>query len=324
MANKVKSAIITGFLSQTKDRFHEYNKKISLDEKFAMIASMPDTDGVEVVYPYEVPSAAELKELLQKYNLSVAAINVNVKAEPEFRNGGLTSTDAGVRAKAVKLIKEAKDYAAEVGADKVTCCPLGDGYEFNFQCDYGQMWRYLVETFGEAASHNTAMPLFIEYKPSETRGRCFVDTSSKALCLLNDIKAENLGITLDFGHSTYGNENPAEAVSLLAESGKPYYIHINDNDGRWDWDYMVGTQNLLGYVEFLYYLKKFNYSDYLTSDTSPTRWDIQGVFEMNARVTNKIWALLDRVDLKQFEGLITGGDYLKTWRFIEEEILSLK
>jgi xylose isomerase len=289
-----------------------------------MIASMPDTDGVEVVYPYEVPSAAELKQLLKKYNLSVAAINVNVKAEPEFRNGGLTSTDAGVRAKAVKLIKEAKDYAAEVGADKVTCCPLGDGYEFNFQCDYGQMWRYLVETFGEAAAHNPEMPLFIEYKPSETRGRCFVDTSSKALCLLNDIKAQNLGITLDFGHSTYGNENPAEAVSLLAESGKPYYIHINDNDGRWDWDYMVGTKHLLDYVEFLYYLKKFNYSDYLTSDTSPTRWDIQGVFEMNARVTNKIWALLDRVDLKQFEQLITGGDYLKTWRFIEEEILSLK
>lgn len=324
MSTKVKSAIITGFLSQTKDRFHEYNKKIDLDEKFAMIASMPDTDGVEVVYPYEVPSAAELKELLTKYSLSVAAINVNVKAEPEFRNGGLTSTDAGVRAKAVKLIKEAKEYAAEVGADKVTCCPLGDGYEFNFQCDYGQMWRYLVETFGEAATHKPEMPLFIEYKPSETRGRCFVDTSSKALCLLNDIKAQNLGITLDFGHSTYGNENPAEAVSLLAESGKPYYIHINDNDGRWDWDYMVGTKHLLDYVEFLYYLKKFNYSDYLTSDTSPTRWDIQGVFEMNARVTNKIWALLDRIDLKRFEGLISGGDYLKTWRFIEEEIFSLK
>jgi len=28
------------------------------------------------------------KALLKKYELKVAAINVNVKAEPEFRNGG--------------------------------------------------------------------------------------------------------------------------------------------------------------------------------------------------------------------------------------------
>jgi sugar phosphate isomerase/epimerase len=323
MDSRVKSAIITGFLGKTKDRFHEYNRQIDLDQKFAIIAAMPDTDGVEVVYPYEVPSADELKGLLSKHSLSIAAINVNVKAEPEFRNGGLTSTDAGVRAKAVGFIKEAKDYAAAAGADKVTCCPLGDGYEFNFQCDYRQMWRYLIDTFGEAAGYRPEIPLFIEYKPSETRGRCFVDTSSKALCLLNDIQAENLGITLDFGHSTYGNENPAEALSLLAESGKPYYIHINDNDGRWDWDYMVGTKHFLDYVEFLFYLKKFGYEDYLTSDTSPTRWDIKGVFEMNARVTNKIWALLERIDLRKLERLVGGGDYLETWKFIETEIFSL-
>ena len=36
------------------------------------------------------------------------------------------------------------------------------------------------------------------------------------------------------------------------------------------------------YVEFLYYLKKDGYNDYLTSDTSPTRWDIKGTFEANS------------------------------------------
>ncbi|MCK4785758.1 MAG: TIM barrel protein [Desulfobacteraceae bacterium] len=93
------------------------------------------------------------------------------------------------------------------------------------------------------------IPLFIEYKPSETRGRCFVDLTAKTLCLLNDIQCKNMGITLDFGHSMYGNENPAEALVLLAESPYLYYIHINDNDGKWDWDYFCGTKHFLEYFE---------------------------------------------------------------------------
>ena len=128
---------------------------------------------------------------------------------------------------------------------------------------------------------------------------------------------------INFGHSMYGNENPAEAVSLLEASPFKYYIHINDNDAKWDWDYMVGSHNYLSYVEFLYYLKKYNYRDFLTSDTSPTRWDIKETFEANSRMTSKIWTRLDSIDLEAFDRLIGGGDFLKTWKFIESEILGL-
>jgi xylose isomerase len=320
----LKMGIITGFLSRTKDRFHEYNEPLTLEEKFQFMTEIEGCDGVEIVYPYEVSDPKETKALLKKYKLNIAAVNVNVKAEPEFRNGGLTSLSKDVRAKAVRFIKEAKDFAAAVGANKVTCCPLGDGYEFAFQYDYGKAWKNLVETFGEAGSHNPKIPLFIEYKPSETRGRCFVDSAAKTLCLLNDIQVREMGVTLDFGHSTYGNENPAEALVLLAESPYRFYIHINDNDGRWDWDYFCGTKHFLEYVEFLYYLKKYRYRDYLTSDTSPTRWDIKGTFEANSRITNKIWRMLDEVDGGKITKLTAKGDYLETWKFIESQIFSLK
>ena len=56
-----------------------------------------------------------------------------------------------------RRIKDSKDYAAAVGADKVTCCPLGDGYEFAFHADYRQAWKWLVETFSEAIAR-TASP----------------------------------------------------------------------------------------------------------------------------------------------------------------------
>ncbi len=323
MDKVVKSSVITAFTGKTKDRFHEYNTDKSLEEKFELVGQMKWMDGVEVIFPYEISDAEKLKGLLKKNNLGISAVNVNVKAEPEFRNGGLTSNDPNIRAKAVQFIKDAKDFAKAVGADKVTCCPLGDGYEYNFQANYGTMWKYLVETFGEAADYNREIPLFIEYKPSETRGRCFVDTAAKTLCLLNDIQNKDMGVTLDFGHSMYAQENPAEVVSLVANSGYGMYIHINDNDGKWDWDYPVCTRHFLDYVEFLYYLIKCEYNDYLTSDTSPTRWDIKQIFEMNTRLTNKIWYLLTQLDQTQFDKLISDSDYIKTWKFIEVEIFSL-
>ena len=57
----MKLAVITGFLGKTKDRFHEYNKELDLDSKFKLLAGIPGYSGVEVVYPYETPSPAEIK-----------------------------------------------------------------------------------------------------------------------------------------------------------------------------------------------------------------------------------------------------------------------
>jgi xylose isomerase len=319
-----KHAVISAFLGQTRDRFHQYNEVRDLEAKMELAGKIPGISGIEAVYPYEVNDAPQLTSLLAQNNLSLAAINVNVKAEPEFRDGGLTSIDKTVRQKAIRFIREAKDFAQATGANKVTCCPLGDGYEFSFHCDYATMWKHLVDSLRQAGRHRPEIPLFIEYKPSETRGRCFVDTAAKALVLLNDIGLAEMGITVDFGHSIYGHENPAEVVAMLAESRYPYYIHINDNDGNWDWDYMVGTHHLLAYTEFLYYLQEYAYDDFMTSDTSPTRWDVKGTFEVNTRLTNKIWSRLYELDRDTLRSLVAERDYLKTWTFIENEILTIR
>ncbi|GIK71754.1 MAG: xylose isomerase [Chloroflexota bacterium] len=320
----IKHAIITSFLGRTKDRFHEYNEPKTLAEKFAMINAIPSASGVEVVYPYEVESPETTGSLARVHGLQFAAINANVKAEPEFRNGGLTSPDKHVRTKAVRIIKEAKDFAVAVGANKVTCCPLSDGYEFSFQSDYAVAWRRLIDSFGEAADYRREIPLFIEYKPSETRGACFLNNAAKTLLLLKEIGIPQLGVTLDFGHSIYGGNNPAEELVLLAESGHPYYLHINDNDGRWDWDYFCGAKHILEYAEFIYYARRYNYQDYFTSDTSPTRWDICATFEANGRITNKLWRLFDQLESQGFAQVIGNDNFLKTWQFIEENLFSLR
>jgi xylose isomerase len=323
MAVPVKNALITSFLSKTRDRFHEYNRDLSLEERLALASRIEGITGVEVVHHYEADDPPAFRSMLAKYNLTIAAINANVKAEPDFRNGGLSSTDPAIRAKAVGFIKGAKDFAKAVGADKVTCCPLGDGYEFNFHCDYARMWRFMVESFGEAAAYLPEVTLCVEYKPSETRARCFLDTAAKAICLLKDIGVPETGVTIDFGHSMYAQENPAEAFVLIAESGFRPYVHINDNDARWDWDLIAGSHHFLDYVEFLYYLLEYDYGDFLTSDTSPTRLDIAGTFEANVRITSKLWLRLQEIDRGELRSLVRKRDFLSTWKFLETQIFRL-
>ncbi len=320
----LKFAAITTFLGQTKDRFHIYNKEVTLEEKLQMVCQIPGYDGVELVYPYEVSDSRETKTLLSKYNLSVSAINVNVKAEPEFKDGGLTSNDPGIRAKAIEIIKRGKDFAAAIGAPRVTCCPLGDGFEFVFQKNYRALWRNLCEALAEAGDYlRETIPLFIEYKPKETRRVCILPRAADVLLLLNEMRVDSMGVTLDYGHSVYAGEHPAMALALIEESPFDYYVHINDNDKTWDWDYFCGSHTLLEYVEFVYYLWKYRYDKHLTSDTHPTRWDIKEMFAVNSRLTRRIWRLVNSIGEEEFERIIGNTSYMTTWQFIEERILKL-
>ncbi len=319
-----KYSVITGFIGETKDRFHTYNEAKDLEQKLQVVTEIPGYTGVEVVYPYETKDPKILKDLLDKYKLEASAINVNVKGEPEFVAGGITSPKKDVRRKAVSFITESMDFAAAVGVNRVTCCPLGDGFEFPFQTDYRSAWVHLCDAFGEAAAHRPEVTLFIEYKPKETRRKCFVSRAADALCLINDVGAKNLGVTIDYGHSIYASEQPAEALSLLHHSGHPYYIHINDNDKTWDWDFFTGSHTILEYIEFIYYLKRFGYDGYMTSDTHPTRWDMRRMFEINARLTEKVWRLLDTVGIEKLTALLDNQDYPTTWQVIESELLGLR
>jgi xylose isomerase len=122
------------------------------------------------------------------------------------------------------------------------------------------------------------IPLFIEYKPSETRGTCFLDNASKTVLLIQQIGLPNLGVTLDFGHSMYGGDTTRLKICAycMKVDCRTTLSHQLKMIAKWTGTTFAGSKHILMYAEFLYYLKKFKYNDYLTSDTSPTRWDNQG------------------------------------------------
>ncbi|MBD3304995.1 TIM barrel protein [candidate division KSB3 bacterium] len=318
---ELKQAIIMAFMGQLKDRFCEYHEARAPEQKIAAIAQVSGAKGVEIVFPYELQDIEGIKRALKTHDLGVAAVNVNVKSEPEFAKGSVSVNNKKIRQKAIQFIRDGMDVAAELGADKVTCCPLSDGYDYLFQVNYRDAWKNMISTFKEAATHRRDIRLFMEYKASETRVQCFLDSAAKAVCLALAINEPNIGVTIDVGHALIVGETPAESVCLLQSSGIPYYIHINDNDRRGDWDLIPATRNLWDYLEFLYYLKEFGYNDWVTSDMSPMRVDPKAAFERTIATTDKLMRVAESLDADTLTALMDAGKTVETLKWLEDQVL---
>jgi len=322
--SEIKQGVIIGFLGKTQDRFSEYQKPVTTKEKLEVVSKIEGFTGVEMVFPYENGEPEETKSWLNEYGLEFAAINVNIKKETEWVPGALSRPEKVIRDRAVAMIKKAKEFAKAVGAPHVTCCPLSDGYDVLFQINYKTAWNYMVETIGEAADYLPEVPLFIEPKYSETRVHCQLDTTAKALLLLKDIKCENTGITLDMGHSLQSQENPAQALSLIYESGFDAYIHTNDNTGDGgDWDMISGSVHFWQYLEALYTLDRLGYDGWLGADIKCPQVDAVDAFAANVLMLRRMIALLGRLDPQRMADLVAGpGNTLAILGYLMDHLVA--
>jgi xylose isomerase len=318
--SEIKQGVIIGFLGKTQDRFSEYQKPVTTKEKLEVVSKIEGFTGVEMVFPYENGEPEETKSWMNEYGLEFAAINVNIKKETEWVPGALSRPEKAIRDRAVAMIKKAKDFAKAVGAPHVTCCPLSDGYDVLFQINYKTAWNYMVETIGEAAGYLPEIPLFIEPKYSETRVHCQLDTTAKALLLLKDVKSENTGITLDMGHSLQSQENPAQSLSLVYESGYEAYIHTNDNDTKADWDLIGASRHFLHYVELMYWAQAYNYDKYFTTDASPRIFNVLEFFNRHSEITTGAYNLAKTLNREKISEMMRTEDYSGLMKMVNKEI----
>jgi xylose isomerase len=228
-----------------------------------------------------------------------------------------------IRDRAVEWIRNAKDYAEAVGAPHVTCCPLSDGYDVLFQVDYRSAWKYMIETVGEAAEYKPSVPLFIEPKYSETRVHCQLDSTAKALLLLKEVGNPHTGITLDMGHSLQSQENPAQSLVTIYESGFDAYIHTNDNDTRADWDLVGASRHLLHYVELMFWAQECGYDKYFTTDASPRIFGMVDFFDRHSEVTRGVYELAAKLDHQEIKDLMASEDYIGLMKMVHSEIYRL-
>jgi len=319
----MKQGVIIGFLGKTQDRFSEYQQPVTPKEKLQIVQKIKGFSGVEIVFPYETGEASETKGWMDELGLEFAAVNVNIKKEAEWVPGALSRPVKAIRDRAVEMIKRGKDYAEAVGAPHVSCCPLADGYDVLFQVDYSTAWKYMVETVGEAAEYKPGIPLFIEPKYSETRVHCQLDTTAKALLLLKEVGNPHTGITLDMGHSLQSQENPAQSLVTIYESGYEAYIHTNDNDTKADWDLVGASRHLLHYVELMFWAQECGYDKYFTTDASPRIFEVVEFFERHAEITRGVYELAAKLDHRKYRQLMAEENYNELMKLVNKEVYRL-
>ena len=313
-----KFALITALAGKTRDRFAEYQESRSINEKIELISKINGVSGIEIIFPDETPEPEKLLKITNDYGLKIAAINCNIKGKPCFSLGAISSPEVKVRKEAIGLLKNAKDYASQVGANKVHSAPLNDGYDYFFQTNYMDAWKYMVDSLSEVCEYVPEINLVIEYKESEPRVRCFFSNFFSVLSICRQLGYKNLGATIDIGHSFYNGENPSEALCNFVVSGFPYYVHINDNNRRWDWDLIPGTWNTMNLLEFLFWLDEFKYDDFLTFDVFPGRLDVNKTFESAIRITAKFCETVEKLDKALIKKLMSENDFLSINKYIEQ------
>jgi len=308
-----KCAIITAFLGETRNRYMLYQGNRSLAEKFAMLSRIQGAEGAELCYPADFEQPGELKELLKRSGLGVSGVNFRSRRTGKWWRGSFISARASERQEVVDDLKRVMDLAVEFGCTRITTCPLNDGADTLFEVDYLQAYDAAVETFASACAHNPHVRICIEYKKSDPIARCIFGTAGEtaAFCLM--LGAPTLGATRDIGHALYAEERPAQSAALLARANRLFYVHLNDNDGRWDWDMLPGAFHLWEFVELFYTLRKLGYdNDWYAFDVYPKELDTVENFSAAMTLTRKLEALTDRIDPARMETLLQERNSAKT------------
>lgn len=312
----MKYSLITGFLGELKDRFTSYQPHRSLVEKFEVASKIKGLKGLELIYPQDFADLDLVERLLDEYNFEVSAINLNIKGEAKWRYGGFTAVKEETRKEAIEYLKKSMDIAERLGANLVTVCPLNDGSDYPFEIDYKTAWENTVSCIKECAGYNPSVKISIEYKTCEPRMHVLIRDAGRAALLAKVIDRENVGVTLDVGHSFEAGEIPAESVAILASVNKLFYVHINDNYRNWDWDMIPGIVNTLEIVEFIYNLKLVGYDSWLTIDVFPWRFDPVKVFTETIEWMEHCRKLSEKIDYETLKDLQKTADAVEVLRYI--------
>ncbi|MDK2817146.1 MAG: xylose isomerase [Moorella sp. (in: firmicutes)] len=292
-------------------------------ERIKEAASIPGLSGVELNYPADVTDANldEVEEALKANNLQASIIGVDHSGQRKWQFGSLAAADASIRGEAVILAQRGMDVAARLGANQVNIWLGQDGFDYCFQVDYLKAWRWLVESLKEIAGYRSDVRVCVEYKPKEPRTHAFINNAAKALLLVQEVGLDNIGVTIDVGHSLNAGENVAEALALLAGHGKMFHFHFNDNYRSWDDDLLVGSVHLVEYIELLYWLQKVGYDGWYSLDVFPYREDPVQVCRESIATLKGILNLIERLGINKLDELIAKGDAIATLSFIRQHIL---
>ncbi|UCC61571.1 MAG: sugar phosphate isomerase/epimerase [Anaerolineae bacterium] len=318
---KLKHALMVPLMGRQADRFHEYQPAHDLPERLAMVRRVRGVDGIEIVYPQDFADPRLTVAMVQDAGLPVSAVNLNVKSAKKWQSSSFTSTNPQLRADALADLKTAMDLAAELDAWMVTCCPLIDGHNYNFQVDYLKQWGWLEEGLAEAARHRSDVRISLEYKLNESRNYVILGDMGRTLYLCERLGMPHVGVTMDVGHALVAKETPAEMLCLAAQARRLFYVHFNDNGREWDWDMLPGSVNLWDLVEMAFYLDRLDWEGWLAYDVLTRDGDPVKTMDATIAIVQAAEALLDKLGREKLQAFIGEGIPAHAFEYLVRSLL---
>ena len=218
---------------------------------------------------------AEVKDALAHYKVTPTNMNINVWTDSRYRLGGVTNPDPAIRRRALEQCLQAVEIAQRVGCSSGALWPGADGWDYNFEVNYGRQLDLFIEACVEINRKAMAAGLKFgtEAKPKEPReGNMLTSTTAKAALVAKEVNAicggTNMGVAIDYGHEQMYGDEPAAQLYMLKRFGVPIVnFHLNDAKYRSnDEDRVAGTSDVWRLVDFCYAAIDVGYDGWFGED----------------------------------------------------------
>ncbi len=290
---------INSFASGAASYWPDLSGKPSLAQMVRRAASVDGLSELDLNYPDHVIGApSDVARLVQDCELRLSGLAMRYYTNPAFKRGAFTNPDPAVRREAIDLTKRGIDAARAMGAPMMTLWLGQDGWDYAFQADYPALWEAEVSAIAEVAAHDADCLISLEYKPNEPRAYSVLPNAATTLLAIAQAGQPNLGVTIDFAHSLYADEQPAFACALVQRHSRLLGLHLNDGYGKRDDGLMVGAVHEQATLELLRQVTRGGFDGAIYFDTFPDASGLDPVAECaaNIRTVRRMLAAVDRME----------------------------
>lgn len=290
----------------------------TMEEMLDLAVQVKELDGLELVSNWHVndKNINYVRKIFAENNLKICMVVPDLWTQAKWGKGSLASNNPSIRRAAIQEIKKSMDWAEGLGCGYIDVWPGQDGFDYPFQANFPDAWKYLRDGIAECSVYNKKVRILVEYKLKEPRTHCFINSAAKTILLLQGLK--NVGCLIDVGHSLASGENMAEAIAFLADYGMLNYLHLNDNYRLWDDDMLVAAVHVPEYLELVYWLLNLNYTGWLTLDIFPYREEKLPAVRNCFAWLNALFTAVERIGLESIGKVVQKGDANEASRLVRE------
>jgi L-rhamnose isomerase len=223
----------------------EFHEQVFIDDKYKK-----DPDTIKTI-----------KAALKQYRVIPTNMNTNLFGDQKWKLGGITNANKQIRKEALAVALQGVDIAVEVGCKSVSLWPGSDGWDYNFEVNYGKILDWFIEgciAMNKKAKAN-GLKFGIEAKLKEPReGNMVVQTTHLAALVartVNDVcGGKNMGVAIDYGHEQMYGVEPGSLLYTVKRFGVPVTnFHINNAKYHSnDEDRIAGTGDNWRFADFCY------------------------------------------------------------------------